>query len=80
MRASTMRVFYTRKQPICQVRKDGEEIWETLRDEFFSFFPKDMDGEQIWGHSWRCSKPCFAWPSFVRLFWRMTVLVRSRTL
>jgi hypothetical protein len=31
------------------VRKDGEEIWETLGDEFFSFFLKNIDGEGIWG-------------------------------
>jgi hypothetical protein len=32
---------------VCQVRKDGEEIWRTLEDEFFSLFPKNMDGEGI---------------------------------
>jgi hypothetical protein len=30
------------------VPKDVERIWDTLRDEFFSFFPKNMDGEGIW--------------------------------
>ena len=32
------------------MRKDGEGIWRTLGDEFFSFFsPKNMNGEGIWG-------------------------------
>ena len=34
---------------VCQVLKNGEEIWRTLGDEFFFFFLKTMDGEGIWG-------------------------------
>jgi hypothetical protein len=34
---------------VCQVQKDGEEIWGTIGDEFFSFFPKNMDVEGICG-------------------------------
>jgi hypothetical protein len=29
--------------------KDEKGIWGTLGDEFFSFFPKNINGEVIWG-------------------------------
>jgi hypothetical protein len=31
------------------VQKDGEGIWDTFGDKFFSFFLKNMDEEGIWG-------------------------------
>lgn len=42
------RMRATSTAPVCQVTKDGEEICDTLGDEFFSFLTKNMDGEGIW--------------------------------
>jgi hypothetical protein len=37
--------FYAQSRAICQLLKDGEDKWDTIGEEFFSFFLKNEDGE-----------------------------------
>ena len=40
--------FYAQVTLVLQLPNDGEGLWDTLGDEFFSFFLKNMDRKGIW--------------------------------
>jgi hypothetical protein len=47
--------FYVLWRPVCRLPKDEKLIWDTLVDEFSSFFLKKHRWGRDMGQSWRCS-------------------------